>query len=89
MLDTGSGDTYTQDLPGQSFDLRGLGNGTYYIEVRANPDRALHEPGTSNNASYRKVLVGGTSGRRTVTAERVGIVDETSSTDAGGARYLR
>ena len=78
VLDTGSGDTYAQYLPGQSFDLRGLANGTYYVEVRANPDRALHESRTSNNASYRKVVVGGPAGRRTVTAEKIGMVDETS-----------
>ena len=77
VLDTGSGDTYAQYLPGQSFDLRGLRNGTYYIEVRANPARALLERSTANNASYRKVVIGGRTGQRTVTAERVGMVDET------------
>ena len=83
VLDTGSGDTYAQYLPGQSFDLRGLANGTYYIEVRANPDRALFERSTSNNASYRKVVVGGATGRRTVEAEKIGMVDETAFIDSG------
>ena len=77
MLDTGSGDTYAQSLPGQSFDLRGLANGTYYIEVRANPRRALNEGNTGNNTSLRKIVIGGRTGQRTVRAERVGIVDET------------
>ena len=85
VLDTGSGDTYAQYLPGQSFDLRGLANGTYYIEVRANPRRALIERNTGNNASYRKVVVGGRTGQRTVTAEKVGMVDETRFIDDGGA----
>ncbi len=66
VLDTGSGDTYTQDLPGQSFDLRGLRNGTYYIQIRANPQKVLYEKKTSNNSSYRKVVIGGSAGARTV-----------------------
>ena len=90
VLDTGSGDTYAQYLPGQSFDLRGLPNGTYFIEVRANPERALHETRTSNNASYRKVVVGGRAGQRTVTAEQVGVVDESAFLDDGeGAFFAR
>ena len=89
VLDTGSGDTYAQYLPGQSFDLRGLANGTYSIEVRANPEKALFERSTANNASYRKVVVGGPAGRRTVRAEKVGMVDETAFIDlgAGGLRH--
>ena len=83
VLDTGSGDTYAQYLPGQSFDLRGLRNGTYYIEVRANPGRALLERSTANNASYRKVVVGGRAGQRTVTVAKVGMVDETRFIDGG------
>lgn len=83
VLDTGSGDTYEQFLPGQSFDLRGVPNGTYYIEVRANPNRTLFEGRTNNNTSYRKVVVGGSAGRRTVTAEKVGMVDETRFIDDG------
>ena len=76
VLDTGSGDTYPQFLPGQAFDLRGLANGTYWVEVRANPDRRLFEGRTNNNTSYRKVVIGGPAGQRTVTAEKVGLVDE-------------
>lgn len=83
VLDTGSGDTYAQYLPGQSFDLRGVRNGTYYVEVRANPERALFETRTNNNTSYRKVVLGGAPGRRTVTAERVGLVDESAFVQPG------
>ena len=57
VLEAGSGDTYEQSLPGQSFDLKGLKNGTYYIEVRANPEKKLSEASTSNNVSYRKVKI--------------------------------
>lgn len=76
VLDTGSGDTYTQDLPGQSFDLRGLRNGTYYIKIKANPKKNLYEKKTSNNTSYRKVVIGGTAGDRTVKVAKVGIIRE-------------
>src|SRR5574341_1223538 len=66
-LDTGWCDTYTQLLPGQSFDITHLANGTYYIEVVANPDHRLYEGSASNNVSLRKVILGGTLGHRTVT----------------------
>ena len=65
--DTGWGDTYSQFLPGQSFDITNMSNGTYYIEVVANPDHRLYERSTSNNRSLRKVILGGTRGHRTVT----------------------
>jgi len=41
-------------------------NGTYYVEVTANPERVLYETTTSNDVSYRKVILGGTPGHRTV-----------------------
>ncbi|MFF5923295.1 lysyl oxidase family protein [Streptomyces flavochromogenes] len=67
VLDVGSGDTYTQDLPGQSFDITDLPNGTYYIQVLANPAKRLKETNLDNNSALRKVVLGGTPGRRTVT----------------------
>jgi hypothetical protein len=76
VLDTGSGDTYEQDLPGQSFDLNGLKNGTYYIEVKANPAKRLHERSRVNNTSYRRVVVAGSRNHRRVTAQKVGIIVE-------------
>jgi hypothetical protein len=76
VLDTGSGDTYAQDLPGQSFDLSGLRNGTYYIKIKTNPKKNLYEKKTSNNTSYRKVVIGGTAGHRTVKVAKVGIIKE-------------
>lgn len=66
-LDIGWGDTYSQYLPGQSFDVTGLANGTYYIEVKANPEKRLVESDLKNNTSLRKVILGGTPGARTVT----------------------
>ncbi|MFE0651130.1 lysyl oxidase family protein [Streptomyces sp. NPDC059534] len=67
VLDVGSGDTYTQDLPGQSFDITDLPNGTYYIQVLANPAKRLKETNLDNNSALRKVVLGGSPGRRTVT----------------------
>ena len=62
----GWGDTYFQSVAGQSFDITNLPNGTYYVEVIANPLRVLHETTTSNDISLRKVILGGTKGHRTV-----------------------
>jgi len=56
-----------QTLPGQSFDITGLPNGTYYIEVIANPEKRLQETNLNNNVALRKVILGGTPDARTVT----------------------
>ncbi|WEH16591.1 lysyl oxidase family protein [Streptomyces sp. VNUA24] len=66
VLDVGSGDTYTQYRPGQSFDITDLPNGTYYIQVIANPENRLQETNHKNNIALRKVILGGTPGARTV-----------------------
>ncbi|MGW0760968.1 lysyl oxidase family protein [Streptomyces sp. NPDC002814] len=66
VLDVGSGDTYTQDIPGQSFDITDVPNGTYYIQVIANPEKRLKETHTTNNVAVRKVVLGGEPGARTV-----------------------
>ncbi|WP_327436288.1 lysyl oxidase family protein [Streptomyces sp. NBC_01201] len=75
VLDVGSGDTYTQDLPGQSFDITGLPNGTYFIQVLANPENRLKETDLSNNSALRKVVLGGRPGARTVTVPKHDLVD--------------
>lgn len=66
VLSAGSGDTYAQFRAGQSFDLRGLPNGIYYIAVEANPLGRLVEQSTTNNVALRKVTIGGVAGARTV-----------------------
>lgn len=76
VLASGSGDTYVQYLPGQSFDLKGLKNGVYYIEVTANPERKLTEVSTTNNTTYRKVTIGGPNGHRTVKVAKIGVITE-------------
>ncbi|MGW3622922.1 lysyl oxidase family protein [Streptomyces sp. NPDC000880] len=67
VLDVGSGDTYTQYRPGQSFDVTDLPNGTYYIQVIANPEKRLYESNMTNNVALRKVVLSGTTGARKVT----------------------
>ncbi len=66
MMPLGWGDTYFQSVPGQSFNIAHLKNGTYYIEIIANPTKRLHETNTSNDVSLRKIIIGGTPGHRTV-----------------------
>jgi hypothetical protein len=75
VLDVGSGDTYTQYRPGQSFDVTGLPNGTYYIQVIANPENRLQETNLKNNVALRKVILGGTEGARTVTVPPHDLID--------------
>ncbi|MDQ0938814.1 lysyl oxidase family protein [Streptomyces sp. V1I1] len=67
VLDVGSGDTYTQYRPGQSFDVTDLPNGTYYIQVIANPEKRLYESNLNNNVALRKVVLSGKTGARKVT----------------------
>ncbi|MCM4076148.1 lysyl oxidase family protein [Paractinoplanes hotanensis] len=71
VLDIGNGDTYTQDRPGQSFDITGLPNGTYYIQVKANPAGKLSESSAANNTSLRKIVLGGTAKKRTLSVPPV------------------
>ncbi|MFF7388638.1 lysyl oxidase family protein [Streptomyces scabiei] len=75
VLDVGSGDTYTQYRPGQSFDITDLPNGTYYIQVIANPENRLQEANHKNNIALRKVILGGTEGARTVKVPPHGLID--------------
>jgi hypothetical protein len=78
VLSAGWGDTYAQFRAGQSFDLRGLPNGTYYIATIANPRKRLVESSTDDNTSLRKVVIGGKPGARTVRVPQVGLVVEPS-----------
>jgi hypothetical protein len=65
-LPIGWGDTYNQSKAGQAFDITNLPNGTYYVEVIANPLHKLYELSRTGNISLRKVILGGTTGHRTV-----------------------
>ena len=66
MLQSGWGDTYFQGIPGQSFNVTDLPNGTYYVKVEVNPLGALHEQTDANNAELREVIIGGEPGARTI-----------------------
>ena len=66
MMPLGWGDTYQQFLAGQAFDITSVPNGTYYVEVVANPERVLHETSTANDVSLRQVILSGTKGHRHV-----------------------
>jgi hypothetical protein len=75
MMPIGWGDTYDQFLPGQAFNITHLPNGTYYIEIIANPKRVLHETNYRNDVSLRKIIIGGTPGHRTVKVPAVHGID--------------
>jgi hypothetical protein len=53
-------------VPGQSFDITGLPNGTYWIEVRANPAGLLFDGDPTNDTELREVILRGVPGSRTV-----------------------
>jgi hypothetical protein len=65
-LPVGWGDTYVQYVAGQSFRLKGLPDGIYYVEVAVNPTGALYDADESNNVELRKVRIGTDHGHRTV-----------------------
>ena len=74
VLDTGSGDTYYQSVAGQSFNIADLDNGVYYIAVEANPAGRIYEADTSNDVTYRKIILGGKPDARTVRVPDVGLI---------------
>lgn len=84
VLAAGSGDTYEQFRAGQSFNLKNLRRGWYYISVEANPDRNLVESDVSNNSSLRRVWIGGKPGARAIKVPQVGLVVERSAPIEGG-----
>jgi hypothetical protein len=75
VLDIGNGDTYSQERPGQAFEVTDLPNGTYYIQVLANPVKKLAELSTTNNSALRQIILGGTPGHRTLTVPPVDGID--------------
>jgi hypothetical protein len=74
-MPVGWGDTYSQFIPGQAFDITKLPNGTYYVEIIANPEKLLFETNMRNDISLRKVIIGGTPGHRTVRVPAVHGID--------------
>ncbi len=66
-LPVGWGDTYYQSLSGQAFNITDVPNGSYFIEVAANPQGVLYDADASNDVALREVILGGSPGARTVT----------------------
>jgi hypothetical protein len=66
ILDVGWGDTYSQYVSGQAFDVTNLPNGRYYIKVEVNPQGVLHEANASNNVTLRRISIRGREGNRVV-----------------------
>jgi hypothetical protein len=75
VLLTGSGDTYYQSLPGQSFKVGGLPNGVYYVKIEVNPNGNMFETDKTNNVSLRKIRLMGSGDNRTVKVFPVGDID--------------
>jgi hypothetical protein len=75
VLLAGSGDTYYQALPGQSFNVKDLPNGIYYVSVEANPFDRLAEGDPTNNVSVRKIRLMGSAKNRSVKVFPKGLVD--------------
>lgn len=65
-LPLGWGDTYYQGGR-YGFNITKVPNGTYFVEVAANPDGLLQEQDDTNNVSLREVIISGTRGDRRVT----------------------
>ena len=76
VLAAGWGDTYSQIRAGQSFNLKGLPNGTYYIATIANPNHRLIEMSTADNTSLRKIVISGKEGNRKMTVPKIGVIEE-------------
>jgi hypothetical protein len=85
ILSAGWGDTYFQGLPGQSFWITNLPNGTYYIKVEANVGGLLYETTDANNIELREIQIKGRAGnRRVVVPPWNGIDTETPIGKGGG-----
>jgi hypothetical protein len=57
-------------------------NGTYRIQILADPDRKLLEATRANNESLRTIVLGGVPGARTVTVPPVDGVDTEAAWEA-------
>jgi Lysyl oxidase len=67
VLDVGWGDTYSQSVAGQAFDITDLPNGDYYIRVHVNPTGSMFEGSADNNVEDRLITLRGRPGHRRVT----------------------
>ena len=88
VLPLGWGDTYMQSRPGQSFNVTDLPNGTYFIEVEANPGGNLHDGDPGNNVERRKIKLRGKPGARFVKVPPWNGIDTEGWWDQGFMRSL-
>jgi lysyl oxidase len=66
QLPAGWGDTYTQVVAGQAFDITHVPNGSYKLVVRVNPLGVLHETSTADDVAVRRIRLSGRPGARRV-----------------------
>ena len=66
ILDVGWGDTYSQYVRGQAFDITDVPNGRYYVRVHVNPTGSILETDQSNNIEDRLIRLKGKPGHRRV-----------------------
>ena len=83
ILPLGWGDTYFQGLPGQSFWISNLPNGTYFIKVEANPGGLLYETTDTNNVELREIHIKGRRGARRVEVPAWNGIDTENTTGKG------
>jgi hypothetical protein len=74
-IDPGWGDEYDQAIPEQELDITGAPNGTYQLQILADPEHKLLESNRDNDASVRAIVLGGRPGARTVSVAPVDGVD--------------
>jgi len=74
-IDPGWGDEYDQLFSEQALDITNQPNGTYRIQILADPDHKLREATRDNNTSLRTVVLGGQPQARTVTVPPIDGVD--------------
>ena len=86
ILPLGWADTYTQSLPGQSFNITDLPNGKYYVAVEANTDGLLYEQDLGNNVELREIYLKGKGLDRRVEVPPWNGID-TDPDDTGGHHH--
>jgi lysyl oxidase len=67
-MPAGWGDTYSQIVAGQAFNITHVPNGVYVVRVQVNPRGLLSEVERGNDSVVRRVRLGGQRGHRTVHA---------------------
>src|SRR5215510_8158943 len=75
-MSVGWGDTYTNQLPGQSIDLTGLPDGDYKLIIEADPKKRLLEINESDNSSCVLLRIG-------VNSLSLNVLDSTGCSSTG------